>query len=217
MSKSYSSCCEESERHNGFTLVELLVVILIIGVILSFTVISVSPNSRDGMLKEESSRLLQLIKLASDEAILQSRSVGVRFQPEGYSFYTYADKTPSTTSTSKQSESAPGIGLVDLTLSFDDLDVGSSPRKNRWVAIQGDDVLKPRTLKEGVYMEWKIEGDESDSVLDLEAEVPQVLIFSTGEMTPFEVSFLYEENIYYVITGSMIGRMKLTRPDEESL
>jgi general secretion pathway protein H len=73
----------------GFTLIEILVVVVIIGVIAAGMVLSVTLTGRDRDLEKESDRLLALFTYAREQAELQTREYGVMFQDDGYEFLTY--------------------------------------------------------------------------------------------------------------------------------
>ncbi|HTL22149.1 MAG TPA: type II secretion system minor pseudopilin GspH [Steroidobacteraceae bacterium] len=73
----------------GFTLIEVLVVVVIIGVITAGIVLSVNITGRDRELEKESDRLLALFTYAREQAELQTREYGVMFQDDGYEFLTY--------------------------------------------------------------------------------------------------------------------------------
>jgi general secretion pathway protein H len=74
----------------GFTLVEILVVVVIIGVMAAGVVLSVTlAAGRDRELEKESDRLLALFNYAREQAELQTREYGVMFQDDGYEFLTY--------------------------------------------------------------------------------------------------------------------------------
>jgi general secretion pathway protein H len=73
----------------GFTLIEILVVVVIIGVIAAGMLLSVSLTGRDRELEKESDRLLALFNYAREQAELQTREFGVMFQDDGYEFLTY--------------------------------------------------------------------------------------------------------------------------------
>ncbi len=76
-------------RAGGFTLIEILVVVVIIGVITAGIVLSVNIIGRDRELEKESDRLLALFNYAREQAELQTREYGVMFQDDGYEFLTY--------------------------------------------------------------------------------------------------------------------------------
>ena len=71
----------------GFTLLELLVVILIIGIIVSFASLSIGQHASQ-TLRDEAERIHSLLRLAGEEAVLQSRELALQFNPHGYLFVT---------------------------------------------------------------------------------------------------------------------------------
>jgi general secretion pathway protein H len=73
----------------GFTLIEILVVVVIIGLIAAGMLLSVSLTGRDHDLERESDRLLALFTYAREQAELQTREYGVLFADDGYEFVTY--------------------------------------------------------------------------------------------------------------------------------
>ncbi|RKZ48051.1 MAG: type II secretion system protein GspH [Candidatus Parabeggiatoa sp. nov. 2] len=72
---------------NGFTLIEIMVVMVIIGVILSFVTLSIGDGGLARKLEQEAQRLASLLTLASQEAIIQAKEMGVSFETDGYRFY----------------------------------------------------------------------------------------------------------------------------------
>jgi general secretion pathway protein H len=73
----------------GFTLIEILVVVLIIGIVTAGMLLSVSVAGRDHELETESDRLLALFNYTREQAELQTREYGVLFQDDGYEFLAY--------------------------------------------------------------------------------------------------------------------------------
>jgi len=73
----------------GFTLLELLVVVVIIGIVTAGVVLSVNLTGQDRDLDKESQRLLTLVNYAREQAELQTREYGVLFRDDGYEFLTY--------------------------------------------------------------------------------------------------------------------------------
>ena len=71
---------------HGFTLLELMVVLVIIGVILTFVGLSGSGDSRAEQMQREMRRLAALIEMASEEAVLRSEQLAIRFGETDYEF-----------------------------------------------------------------------------------------------------------------------------------
>lgn len=67
----------------GFTLLEIMVVLVLIGIITSFALLSVGggPQQR---LAEEAQRLAALVELHQQEAIMNGEPHGIRFSRAGY-------------------------------------------------------------------------------------------------------------------------------------
>ena len=81
-----SQCKSTRSQQQGFTLIEIIVVVLIIGVIASFAVLSIADRAQDDRLENEVRRLTELIRLGSDEAILLGIELGMRSDGESYEF-----------------------------------------------------------------------------------------------------------------------------------
>jgi general secretion pathway protein H len=76
-------------RSKGFTLVEILVVLVIMTVVISLAVLSVNATGRDSQLDEESRRIQGLVGLLHDRALLEGRDFGLRIEPTAYEFVVY--------------------------------------------------------------------------------------------------------------------------------
>jgi general secretion pathway protein H len=65
------------------------VVILIIGIIINFAVISLDVNNPSDRLHTEARRLTSLIETASDEALLRSELIGIAIENDEYEFFSH--------------------------------------------------------------------------------------------------------------------------------
>lgn len=70
----------------GFTLIEVLVVVVIVGVISSVVLLSAGLIGTDRELQKDTRRMSSLIELAADEAVLQGRDLGLEILRNGYRF-----------------------------------------------------------------------------------------------------------------------------------
>ena len=75
-----------SGRANGFTLLELLIVIVIVSVLFSFMILTIRGASPEDAIEEEARRFNQLIQLALEEAVLRNTEYGLKFSIHGYQF-----------------------------------------------------------------------------------------------------------------------------------
>jgi general secretion pathway protein H len=73
----------------GFTLIEILVVIVIIGVIAAGALLSLGSAGRDSGLEQERDRLAALIDYTRERGELQTLEYGIHCTPTGYRFLVY--------------------------------------------------------------------------------------------------------------------------------
>jgi general secretion pathway protein H len=76
-------------RSKGFTLVEILVVVVIMAIVISLAVLSIGVTGRDAQLDQEGRRIEALIDLLHERALLEGRDFGVKIQPNSYDFLVY--------------------------------------------------------------------------------------------------------------------------------
>ena len=70
----------------GYTLIELLIVIVLIGIISSMTMLAIGSGNQRDQQRQEAERLLQLLQLATQEAIIRGMPVALEYHRHGYRF-----------------------------------------------------------------------------------------------------------------------------------
>jgi general secretion pathway protein H len=166
----------------GFTLLELMVVLVLIGIILTFAVLSLRGDKVAEAMERESQRLATLISLANDEAVLRGEELAIRFTETGYEFLVF--------SAAGWQQRADDNLLRPRTL---------PPGMLVRVEVDGD----PPGLQRPA---------EDDDEEDRKKEVitPQVFILSSGEMTPFSAIFEADQSRYrYHLGVSLFGESEL--------
>jgi general secretion pathway protein H len=76
-------------RNHGFTLIEMLVVVVIIGILASTVVLGFVGSDREQNLRTEAERLAALIEMARSEAVQRNEEWGVSINATGYQFLVF--------------------------------------------------------------------------------------------------------------------------------
>jgi general secretion pathway protein H len=79
------------QRSRGFTLLELLVVLVMIGIIVGVMVLSLGDGGRGDRIRQEGRRFATLCNLLSQEAVLNATEYGILLTPEGYRFLRFVE------------------------------------------------------------------------------------------------------------------------------
>ena len=152
-----------------------MVVVAIIGIFVGVAVLSTDLVGFNRRLEQEATRLGNIVSFATEEALLQTRDFGIFICEDSYHFFVY-----------------------DYELE-DWLPYGVAP-------------FGPRQLEDDMLVFLRI--DDREVVLETEAEAflpqmtqqlteddldelpdPQIVILSSGEITPFQLEFLRESEL----------------------
>lgn len=83
--------CIPARRVAGFTLLEMLVVVLIIGIVTSFAVLSIGGDRRGEELERETLQFTELLRLAAEQTVLRGEEWGVQIGAHDYRFLVYTE------------------------------------------------------------------------------------------------------------------------------
>lgn len=81
------------DGQDGFTLIEILVVMFIISIMTGLVVANMAQSNDNAELDEEAKRIKLLLQLARDEAMVTSTEYGFKPEENAYSFYLYDELT----------------------------------------------------------------------------------------------------------------------------
>jgi len=187
-----------ARSQRGFTLIELIVVIVLIGILATFAVISVGNRAAQDRLENEAKRMQALLQLAADEAEMKGLQIGLRISVSGYQFVTIDDK-------------------------------------HHWAPYAASGPLRARPWEPGIAVDLHIDGHLVAPAADLPPQEqqksesedsndpakdplrPQVLLLSSGEMTPFSLDLKAQGvSSYYHFEGNMLGNLQVERREFRS-
>ena len=153
----------------GFTLLELLLVVTIIGILASVVVLGATDVGRQRAIRAEAERLVLAVELARDESRLRNAVWGLLVDGGTYRFLEYDDAGNEWHDVERREFAADA---TEDNVEFQVVLLASS-----------EDALEPA---------WNPgsrggEGVPRDVAEDDEAPVPDVVIYPGGEMTPFQI------------------------------
>ena len=154
---------------SGFTLIEVLVVVTIIGIISAVVVLSLGNLGDDRELQTEARRITSLIEMASDEATLQGRDFGLELLQTGYRFVEFDALTG-------QWSEVFGDELMRLRQLAQDTEF--------------DLFMEDRRVLLDIDAADSAQNDDADDNYLSQDYLPHILILSSGDITPFRLEIV---------------------------
>lgn len=158
----------------GFTLIEIMVVMLIVSIMIAVVSVTLRRDYQD-LVDDEMKRFQTLVTLAKDEAVFRARSLAIGFQKNSYVFMVYTDNA-------------------------------------KWKALE-DDQLRQYKMPKNIELDILRDGLPL-KYIEKKADKPQVFLFSTGEITPFEIGIAYPGRASVRVRFDALGRVKKLTADE---
>ncbi len=157
----------------GFTLLEVLLVVLLVGILGSMVMLSVGTGGAERQLQEESDRLVALLGQAAGEAVMQNQEYGLRLTDSGYTFLCLNEQTQRWGECS------------DTIFRARDIPAG----------------LELRLLRQGALKELPLTGDAGAAVSTAapreeegERITPDIFLLSSGEASAASLELRVEED-----------------------
>lgn len=192
------------EHGRGFTLIEILVVIVIVGILMAVAFLSFGILGDDDNMDREARRLSSLIQLVTDEATTQGRDFGVEFMTAGYRFV----------------EHDP---LLDqwFEVTGDDY----LPQRNLEEGLEFELTLEERRILLHTEAQETAREEEEEYEPSLfnrlenrdltDDYLPHVLILSSGDVTPFDLRIIRDtDRRELLLTMSLAGELEILQDDD---
>ena len=167
---------------SGFTLIEILVVLAIIGLLTGMAVLSAGAASSG--VEREARRLSATLRLAADESRLQGRVLGLRFYSGGYSWHELV---------AAESGGRPALDFV-------------------WSPMAGRGALAPRSWPPQLEFELKINGRAVRTSMRDPSPPPQIVLLPEGEFTPFSLKLTGTMEAGTVVEFGAAGQLGIRGP-----
>ena len=166
----------------GFTLIEILVVLALIGLLTGMAVLSAGVSGSG--VDREARRLSATLRLAADESRLQGRVLGLRFDSGGYSWHELV---------ADESGARPALDFV-------------------WSPMAGRGALAPRVWPAQLAFELKINGRAVRTNRRDPSLPPQIVLLPEGEFTPFSLKLTGTAEAGTVVEFGAAGQVAIHGP-----
>ncbi|MBT8066168.1 MAG: type II secretion system minor pseudopilin GspH [Gammaproteobacteria bacterium] len=183
-----------ARRQHGFTLIEILVVVIIIATVSGIALMSIGLIGDDKELSTERQRLASLIEVAQDEATLQGREFGLELMTSTYRFVEF-DPFAS------QWSEILGDDLFRLRQLPEGMEFELYVEDKR--VLLADD---PKALEDP---------DDDSMARTTEKYAPHIFVFSSGELTAYEIRIRRpQQDQQLVMRGDILGEIEFVDEEE---
>ena len=178
-------------RHNGFTLLELLVVVVIVAILFTYTTLAIRSDSTEDLIRKEALRMERLVQLALEEAILRGEEYAIEVHMDSYRFLKFGDKGWTPISDDKILAPRELPQDMEVEMNLEDTEIVINPGSDK---------------KSADSIDFNLSSENDTETSKTKAE-PQIFLLSSGEITPeFDIRFFVfgvEES--YFVKGKFDG------------
>jgi general secretion pathway protein H len=171
----------------GFTLIEILVVVVIIATVVSIALLSITVGGDDTELDQERRRLASLIETIQDEAVLQGREFGIEFMVSSYRFVEFDPLV-------RQWSEIPGDDLYRL--------------RRLPEGLEFELFIDDRRIELEINPD-RLEDPQKERGGNVDTYMPHLFVFASGESTVFELHIVRPElDRRLVLRGDVLGELE---------
>ena len=191
------------KQQNGFTLIEVMLVIVIAGLMASMIQFSFSGDKAEETLDQSSRRFAGVFDIAAEYGMLNNVELGLMVSKNSYQFLGYDGVTWTDVSENEIFSEYQLPEGVELVLQLDDLPIEEPQLFDSQMFTE----LQEENENDFDSGDSKEQTDDSDNVKEKKKLIPQVYMLSGGDITPFSLRFQFVENNYteaklhYKVTG----------------
>ncbi len=179
---------KQQSSQQGFTLIEVMLVIVLIGVMISAVQFTFSSSKPEQILQQNSARFAGIFDVAAEYGLLNNVELGLFIDENSYQFLGYDGVRWTPIADNPLFEVFTLPEGVEITLQLDDLPID-----------------EPLLFDSSLL----INEDEEDFTEEEEKKlIPQVYILSGGDITPFSLTFSLaefafdgEDNVSFKVSG----------------
>lgn len=189
-------------KQHGFTLLELLVVVVIVAILFTYTTLAIRSDSAEDIIKKEAHRMERLVQLALEETILRGEEYGIEIFTDGYRFMRFTENQWLPVN-DDQILRARDLPLnMELEMRLEEAGIETSNAIDAYMSQSSDleDFMSDTTL-----------GGDENQPDDEEKNTtkPQVYLLSSGEITPeFDIRFyILGVETSYIVKGLFDGTL----------
>ena len=190
----------------GFSLIELLVVIVIAAILFTCATLAIRGHDPEEVLHHEALRFNQLIQLALEQAILRGENYALEIHINGYRFLQFKQQNWTQIKNDPLLRARQLPADMELELNLEDTQVVIDPAANMGDRFSLDSKINQPQINPQ-------SGDHSRK--HKKSTDPQIYLLSSGEITPeFSVRFFFPTTAKsYLVSGKFNGQHKVTVSD----